>query len=104
MKRRCNGYVSPTPELSARARDLISAKIFRARVLLTKLFGGINDEKQLYCEHRFNDDESVMARISSAYKDEEITPKTVGRILIDALYDCASADYYYAFEKDWGYE
>ena len=104
MKRKCNGCICPTPELSFDTRELLLSRIDKCRNRMVRMFGNRNDNKQLYSGIRFENDETVLARISSAYKEQEITLSNRNKILIDALYDCMSADYYYTFEKDYGEE
>lgn len=105
MSRAANGMQSPRPNpLSDEQKEIIKQKLPAAREVMKKEFDAShNDDLQLFAGHRFNNDDDVIWRI------ESITPERLaGRdptsedIIYDALYDCADADYYYQFEKDWG--
>lgn len=50
---------------------------------------------------RFNTNERVLARIATKATEAEFLQNPTGWIL-DALRDCASADHWYKYEKDYG--
>lgn len=105
FSRLANGLHWPKPNpLTDEQKQSIIQKLPAARELMQKEFNiQHDDELQLFAGHRFNSDDDVIARIESI-SPERLAEKdpTSEDIIYDALYDCASADYYYQFEKDWG--
>lgn len=79
------------------------AEIEEKRKSLEKEINGRDDNRQLFCGTRFNSNETVIERIKQA-KLRNLKKFCDNDVVRAALLDCASADYYYAFEKDWGYE
>ena len=59
------------------------------------------DPDRYYTSVRFNDDETVLGRIRSAVTDEAEFQTNPKAWIMDALRDCASADHWYTFEKEW---
>jgi len=104
MKCRCNGYVIPVPKLNEVTVSVIESKLDEVRKKMVSILGDLSHEKEIFAWHRFNNNHDAIVRIAAAYKDHEITPRTLNKILIDALYDCMRSDYWYRFEKDWGCE
>lgn len=93
----CNGYTIPRKAYDAeRTRQLIEI-IHEER---EKLRQDVNEEERLYCGFRFGDDDQVIARMESADQDK-LFAKGDHEAVIDALYECMKADYWYQFEKDW---
>lgn len=90
----CNGVRSGAPDYSLSAISLLVGVIGEVR----KHFLIGNGEAK---GPRFNDDAAVLLRIRScASEDAAVTaPLSWAHA---ALQDCASADYHYAYEKEWG--
>ena len=81
-----------------------------------------NPNEDFYSGRRFNDPDSIVSRLVSglgnwAWKDfesdelvemrvlnilETISKEDAITLVIDAHRDCAGADHWYTFEKDWG--
>lgn len=93
----CNGvgipHIAYTPEMTERLIKIIHEE-------REKLRQDVNREEQLYCGTRFEDDEQVIARMESADR-EKLFANGDREAVIDALYECMSADYWYQFEKEW---
>ena len=93
----CNGVSIPSkaydPEMTERLINIIHEE-------REKLRQDVNREEQLYCGTRFEDDEQVIARMESA-RQEKLFANGDREAVIDALYECMSADYWYQFEKEW---
>lgn len=84
-------------------RKTLEYQISQKRKQLEKEIDKRDDDRCLYLGNRFYSDDVVKQRIIKA--KERSLEKFYGKDVIRAaLLDCASADYYYMFEKDWGYE
>ena len=84
-------------------RKTLEYQIHQKRKLLEKEINGRDDNRCLYCGTRFNSDDVVKQRIVQA-KERSLEKFYGDDVIRAALLDCASADYYYAFDKDWGFE
>jgi hypothetical protein len=60
------------------------------------------DGRDYHLGLRFLDDNTVLARIESAIASEAEFLADPYAWCLDALRDCASADHWYTFEKDYG--
>jgi hypothetical protein len=103
--KRCNGYSSGTPELKKETAEAVVSILTQARMAFREWAD--NEQKSgrdgdFYYGHRFNTDSKVLQRIQSAegVSSEDVSNDPMAWAL-DALYDCASADHYYTFEKEW---
>jgi len=100
--RRCSGTRWPRQTFSPALIARIKAQLPSVRQdfdrEMVKRFGRNGDLENGY---RFSDDQAAIARIESATTEEEFL-KDVRGWLWDALEDCAKADYWYTYEKDWG--
>lgn len=94
----CNGYGIPRLAYDAEKTARLIEIIHEER---EKLRQPVNREEQLYCGFRFETDEEVIARMESA-NQEKLFVNGDHEAVIDALYECMHADYWYRFEKDWG--
>lgn len=94
------GIVWPRKCYSGKKVNDLKPMIKKVRAELLKEFGGRDDEKRIFAGIRFNDDDSVIARIESANQDEI---KRIGweQAIRSALVDCMESDYYYLFEKEY---
>lgn len=94
----CNGYRIPhlcyDAEKTARLIEIIHEE-------REKLRQPVNREEMLYCGSRFESDDDVIIRMESA-DQERLFANGDHEAVIDALYECMKADYWYQFEKDWG--
>ena len=93
----CNGVRIPRKAYDPEMRKRLIKIIHEER---EKLRRDVNREEQLYCGTRFEDDEQVIARMESAAQ-EKLFANGDREAVIDALYECMSADYWYKFEKEW---
>ena len=100
-----NGMQFPLPnKLTDEQKQIIIQKLPAARELMEKEFNvSHNDHLELFAGTRFKSDDDVITRIESI-PPERLAGRdpTSDDVIYDALYDCADADYYYNFEKDWG--
>lgn len=96
----CNRIVWPRKCYSGKKVNSIKRMIQVVRESLIKEFGGRNDRYQLFAGIRFNDNDSVIARLESTLQDKI---KQVGwkYAIRSALIDCMESDYYYTFEKEY---
>lgn len=99
-KRVCNGWCTVRNKFTEEERQKIIDLLPTVREKFIKEYSERNDDLQLFCGHRFKDDTDVVIRMESAR--ERQGDLTLEEFIFDALYDCASSDYYYSFEKDWG--
>lgn len=102
--KRCNGYGFGGPTLSDEAKDALIAVLplarERFRVFMTN--ESANGNREYYAGSRFNDDGSVFQRIEHAMDSESEVLTAPMDWALDALRDCAGADHWYTFEKDYG--
>ena len=96
-----SGIVWPRKCYSGKKVNDLKPMIKKVRDDILKEFGGRDDEKGIFAGNRFNDDDSVIARLESMNQAEI---KRIGweQAIRSALVDCMSSDYYYTFEKDYG--
>lgn len=94
----CNGTRIPRFAFDEKKTERLIKIIHEER---EKLRQDVNRNDMLYCGDRFESDDEVIARMESA--DQEKLFKNGDHLaVIDALYECMNADYWYRFEKDWG--
>lgn len=93
----CNGYRIPCKGYSPERTQQLIKIIHEER---EKLRQDINREEGLYCGFRFGDDDQVILRMESA-DQEKLFAHGDHEAVIDALYECMKADYWYQFEKEW---
>lgn len=104
--KRCNGYSVEASGLINRHStvyiDLVNT-IDQARELFKHLHASGEIPGEYHYGSRFNNTDSVIFRIESALETvEELDQLGLMNWALDALRDCASADHWYTFEKDWG--
>lgn len=63
-------------------------------------FNGLNHNEGLLSGRRFRDDENIIWRIASNVSEAKCL-EDMEEVITEALYDAASSDYYYTYEKDW---
>jgi hypothetical protein len=93
----CNGFSSERNKFSTQSVALITELLPDLRQAFNPI-----DGKQCI-GHRCNSVSSITARIESATSEREFLTEPTAWILA-ALDDCASADYYYTYEKDYGHD
>lgn len=100
----CRGFKTPCEPLEDKTQLLITELLPECRKELVEKFGTLEHYLFLYAGSNFKNDELVMARIASNW--EALTKKyiDVKARIKDALIDCMASDYYYTYEKDWGYD
>jgi hypothetical protein len=87
-------------KLSTCALDIFMANIHLARSQFQAYMPNGQDTGYQYGP-RFRDDQRVLARITSAIKDEKEFTDSPMDWCLDALRNCASADNWYNYEKAW---
>jgi hypothetical protein len=115
---RCNGRHEPCKKLSEASFQLYCQHASKARADFGSLGNGATtfdyNTRSYHLGRRFLDDNAVLCRIESALSGG-LFQKPVADIdidaefqkdpyawCLDALRDCASADHWYTFEKDYG--
>jgi hypothetical protein len=91
----CNGFKSPRDRFSTRAVALIIELL----PALRRSFQPVEGRQEIGV--RCRDVDTITARIESATTELEFLAEPTAWVLA-ALDDCASADYYYTYEKDYG--
>ena len=89
----CNGIRPGSPDYSERTEDLLRWCIDSVR--RSYILGNLEMRGE-----RFLDDDKVLERISSSATEPEVLKAPLSWTHA-ALQDCASADYYYTYEKRW---
>lgn len=104
--KRCNGYGFDGPTLSDEAKSALVAVLpiarERFRVFMTNESVRPGGCDYYYAGSRFNDDGSIFRRIEHAMESEDEVLNAPMDWALDALRDCAGADHWYTFEKDYG--
>ena len=129
-KIKCNGiggfgyqavfkYKDQIQTICQEVRDLLGDKLWDKMI---KHASEVDTYTEYYAGSRYNDVSSnatrqvtgTAAHVSTDLKEDHLIEMHVGAILnnltidekvymvLDALRDCASADHWYTFEKDWG--
>lgn len=76
----------------------------QARVTIqTARFGVVLEGRGVLKGHRFNDDELMLWRLESNATESQFLADPLG-LVMRALQGAAEADWYYAYEKDYGRE
>lgn len=96
----CNGIVSPRKCYGSEKRTGLKKIIANVRKQLEAEYGGLDHEKGTFTGNRYNDDDTVIARLESANQDE-ICRVGWEQAIRSALVDCMESDYYYLFEKEY---
>lgn len=96
----CNGIVSPRKCYVAEKRTGLKKIIAKVRKQLEAEYGGLYHKKGTFTGNRYNDDDTVIARLESANQDE-IQKVGWNSAVRSALMDCMKSDYYYKFEKEY---
>jgi len=104
--KRCNGVNYQAPFLSEETKKALLAVLpyarERFRVFMTQ--NSLQGDSRYYTGVRFNDNNDVFMRVESAFPTESEVLHAPMDWALDALRDCAGADHWYEFEKDWGYD
>lgn len=109
---RCNGTSTKRLRLSSAAMRVYFEHKDKARADFRALAekcgegrrGFTFDGSDYYFGYRFLDDNAVLGRMESVLKSEAEFLADPYAWCLDALRDCASADHWYRFEKDWGHD
>lgn len=99
---RCNGYKGMLTPSTQAGVDVFAEVIDECRAQFESDF---HNDFGYYGKYetgpRFRDNAMVMARIWSAVVDDSEFLARPRAWVMDALRDCAEADHWYAYEKDW---
>jgi hypothetical protein len=99
---RCNGSASKTIPLTDEERGFFNDAIGPARTQFRQVLEDGTLPGDQYLEgHRFSSTSRVVDRIISVSNRPILTEANALDWVLDALRDCASADHWYHFEKDW---
>ena len=98
----CNGYKFPRhTKYGKRKIEQIARQIKRQKSWLLEKIGDEPFYSELYYGSRCKSIDDVVIRMESA-NQRKLFAKGLKNAVRDVLLDCASSDYYYTFEKDWG--
>lgn len=121
---KCNGIGNTTPAKNVKPFIQTAVSLYRLRnsskEILEKI-NNINPNDSYYPGPRFSDDESVTSRICSGLVElasnitnpsntiEEniesfvysLCASDMDHVILEGMRDCASADHWYTFEKQW---
>ena len=98
----CNGWCSPRKRYGKRKVEAIKRALPKVRLQLKSLINKSSRyEDEVYYGRRCQNDSDVICRMEST-NQRKLKRKGLKKAILDALLDCASSDYYYEFEKDWG--
>lgn len=104
FKNRCNGYRLDSPSLSVDALLTLSAILPEARREFEAFLAATSEagrHGEYHLGTRYGSDDMVRRRIESAIRsEEEFLADPLGWAL-DGLRECASADHWYTYEKQW---
>lgn len=129
---KCNGISYSYPANLAEPIIATALSIFRMRFSESEIFEMFpKNDLDFYAGRRFNDNQTVVTRISSALTEaatseylkksvqqidendisllemsilafvESLSGSEMDKLLLEGLRDCASADHWYEFEKQW---
>jgi hypothetical protein len=99
---RCNGSASQTIPLTDEECGFFNSTIGPARTQFRQLLANGTLSGDQYLEgYRFSSTNKVIDRIISVADRPVLTEANTLDWVLDALRDCASADHWYHFEKDW---
>ncbi len=101
----CNGYQygvpKPSPVLKATMDTLLPQARERFLAWRRQLDRSKAWDYHFQMGFRFDDNNAVLLRILSAASEEEVLKDPMAWAL-DGLRECAMADHWYEYEKDWG--
>ncbi|NCV19741.1 MAG: hypothetical protein EBW42_13495 [Rhodobacterales bacterium] len=112
-------HINQITEICQEVRDLLGDKLWDKMI---EHASEVDTYTEYYAGSRYNTVEDngyrlatgIAKQVSTYLKDENLIEMHVGAVLnnltidekvymvLDALRDCASADHWYTFEKDWG--
>jgi len=93
----CNGYSFSREEYSLPTISLFKERYKDLKDHAKQLLGGRND---VWFAERFHNPSDVLGRITSVAYEHEFL-KNPDEWILDAFRDCAQADYWYTFEKNY---
>lgn len=97
----CNGVVVPRKRYSLEKVESIKKMIPLCRQNLLNEFGDLDHDKNIYAGSRFNDDDSIIARLESVVDQNVIRDVGWEQAIRGALIDAMTADYWYQFEEEY---
>jgi len=99
----CNGTCWPYTPYSEELKQQIIERLPAVRARFMEIYSKVNEhDEQVWYGDRCKDDSDIIHRMDSVRDQEALMKNGLDEAIYDALLDCASADYYYRFEKDWG--
>lgn len=97
----CNGYRLGSPRFSQTARSVFQVLVAQARIDFKEAMASETGPGGRYeLGYRFENNDDVLTRIESATTEDEFLGNARAWIL-DGLRECASADHWYTYEKQW---
>lgn len=126
---KCNGISNTQPAKNVKPTIQTAVSLLRLRKSNDEIIASFPVNDDYYIGTRFSDDESVATRVCSGlvdYAEKELYNRTTNEyadallvesyidalvnslsgtemdaIILEGMRDCASADHWYAFEKQW---
>lgn len=99
---RCNGY-DLSPRMTTTTRQVLDQVLPEAREAFRAFASSDLGRAGRYeLGYRFDSNDTVERRITSAIEAEAEFLADPRAWALDALRDCAEADHWYTYEKDWG--
>ena len=120
---KCNGVSNTIAAKSSIPTIKTAISLFRMRFEESEIFEKFPKNDEYYNGSRFNDNDVVTLRIASALVEEaekelrtndaliiegyiasfvdSLSGTEMDQLIIDGMRDCASADHWYTFEKQW---
>lgn len=96
--RRCNGISSIQHRLRDDTIEVLVAIAARQR---PGFIERANTHRDLLAGRRFSNDDCLIARVATAYTNDEVIAD-IEFVVYDGLFDCAASDHWYEFEKEYG--
>lgn len=104
METLCNGMGGPNPRYSQEKVNELIPVINEVRKELREKYQLPDHDARLMCGWRFNDDDIVISTMEACFNQKRLFERGNKEAARDALINCMDRDYWYMFEKDWGYE
>lgn len=100
----CNGMASPRPCYSQEKVNHLIPVINEVRKELKQQYPEADHDARLVCGWRFNNNDIVIATMESCFNQKRLFDRGEKEAARDALINCMDRDYWYMYDKDWGFE